>query len=90
MSFAGSRCGSSSHAGDPSVKAAQAYDLLTEAKKIAWGKGTQEAYRVIREHVTYLEKDRELGSDIENMVALIRTGKIIHAVENAVGELSLE
>jgi len=70
--------------------AAQAYDLLTEAKKIAWGKGTQEAYRVIREHVTYLEKDRELGSDIENMVALIRTGKIIHAVENAVGELSLE
>jgi histidine ammonia-lyase len=70
--------------------AAQAYDLLTETKKIAWGKGTQEAYRVIREHVTYLEKDRELGSDIENMVALIRTGKIIHAVENAVGELALE
>ena len=60
--------------------AAQAYDLLTEKKKIAWGKGTQEAYRVIREHVAYLEEDRELGTDIENMVALIRTGKIIQAV----------
>ena len=69
--------------------AAQAYDLLTEVKKTAWGKGTQEAYRVIREHVAYLEEDRELGADIENMVALIRTGNIIHAVETAVGNLEL-
>ena len=69
--------------------AAQAYDLLTEKKKIAWGRGTREAYRVIREHVDYLAEDRELGQDIENMVALIRTGKIIHAAEEAVGELEL-
>jgi histidine ammonia-lyase len=69
--------------------AAQAYDLLTEKKKIAWGKGTQEAYRVIREHVAYLGEDRELGRDIENMVALIRTGELIAAAEEAVGELEL-
>ncbi len=69
--------------------AAQAYDLLTEKKKVAWGNGTQESYRVIREHVAYLEKDRELGADIEHMVDLIRTGNIIHAVEAAVGELEL-
>jgi histidine ammonia-lyase len=69
--------------------AAQAYDLLTEKSKISWGKGTREAYRVIREHVAFLEEDRELGRDIETMVDLIRTGKIIHASEGAVGELAL-
>ena len=69
--------------------AAQAYDLLTEKKKVTWGRGTQEAYRVIREHVDYLEEDRELGQDMENMVALIRTGKIIAAAEKAVGKLEL-
>ncbi len=69
--------------------AAQAYDLLTEDTKIAWGRGTREAYRVIRKHVTYLEKDRELGKDIENMVALIRTGSIIDAAEKAIGKLNL-
>ena len=69
--------------------AAQAYDLLTEKKKIDWGKGTREAYRVIREEVAYLAEDRELGQDIENMVALIRTGKINRAVEATVGELQL-
>ncbi|MBW2677632.1 MAG: histidine ammonia-lyase, partial [Deltaproteobacteria bacterium] len=55
----------------------------------AWGRGTREAYRVIRKHVTYLEKDRELGKDIENMVALIQTGSIIDAAEKAIGELNL-
>jgi len=69
--------------------AAQAYDLLTEKKKVAWGRGTREAYQVIRAHVDYLNEDRELGQDIENMVALIRTGKIIDAAEKAVGELEL-
>ena len=69
--------------------AAQAYDLLTEKKKIDWGKGTLKAYRVIREAVAYLAEDREIGQDIEKMVALIRTGRIIQAVEEAVGELQL-
>jgi len=69
--------------------AAQAYDLLTENKKSVWGRGTREAYRVIREEVAYLAEDRELGQDIEKMVALIRTGKVTQAVEEAVGELQL-
>ena len=69
--------------------AAQAYDLLTEKKKLVWGRGTREAYRIIREHVSYLDKDRELGQDIDKMVALIRTGEIIETVEKAVGNLEL-
>jgi len=69
--------------------AAQAYDLLTETKKLAAGRGTRVAYRIIREKIPYLEEDRELAMDIENMVALIRSGKITGAVEKAVGELDL-
>ena len=69
--------------------AAQAYDLVTEMKKLAAGKGTRVAYGMIREKIPYLEEDRELAVDIENMVALIRSGKIVSAVEKAVGELDL-
>lgn len=69
--------------------AAQAHDLLTEKIKMTGGKGTRVAYRVIREAIPYLEEDRQLSIDIENMVALIRSGKLIHAVEKAVGELEL-
>ena len=69
--------------------AAQAYDLLNEEKKMAGGKGTRVAYQVIRETIPYLEEDRQLSIDIENMVGLIRSGKLIRAVEKVVGELEL-
>ncbi len=69
--------------------AAQAYDLLTEENKMEGGRGTRVAYRVIRETIPYLEEDRELAVDIGNMVALIRSGKIIAEVEKVVGELEL-
>ena len=69
--------------------AAQAYDLLTEEKKMKGGRGTRTAYQVIRESISYLEEDRELSVDIEKMVALIRSGKLICAVEKAVGKLDL-
>jgi histidine ammonia-lyase len=69
--------------------AAQAYDLLTEEKKMEGGRGTQAAYRVIRESVPYLDEDRVLALDIGAMVALIRSGKLIAEVEKVVGELDL-
>jgi histidine ammonia-lyase len=69
--------------------AAQAYDLLNEEKIMAGGKGTRIAYQVIRETIPYLEEDRQLSIDIENMVGLIRSGKLIRAVEKVVGELEL-
>jgi len=63
---------------------AQAMDLFTNMKP---GQGTCAAYRVIREVVPHLEKDRALYKDIDIMVNLVRSGKIVEAVEKVVGEL---
>ncbi len=63
---------------------AQAMDLFTNMKP---GQGTCAAYRVIRESVAHLEKDRVLYKDIDAMVNLVRSGKIVEAVEDVVGEL---
>ncbi len=67
--------------------AAQAYDLITENNPLEAGRGTMKAYRVIREKIPYLSKDRVISGDIETMVALIRSGKIIEAVEKKVGKI---
>ncbi len=67
--------------------AAQAYDLITEDKPMSWGVGTSAAYKMIRYHVPYLDKDRDLYRDIETMTKILRSGEIVAAVENAVGPL---
>jgi len=67
--------------------AAQAYDLLTKNNPMKAGLGTREAYRVIREHVPYMARDRELYIDIESMVNVIRSGEMVEAVEKAAGEI---
>ena len=67
--------------------AAQAYDLITEKKPMSGGLGTRVAYDVIRRHVPFLDKDRELYRDIETMVAVLRRGEIVEAVEKVVGPL---
>jgi histidine ammonia-lyase len=64
--------------------AAQALDLFTNLKP---GDGTLQAYRVIREEISPLEKDRVLSKDIEAMKKLMRTEKILKAVEKSVGAL---
>ncbi len=64
--------------------AAQALDLFTNLKP---GEGTLAAYQVIRKAIPPLEKDRILSNDIEAMKDLIRSGKILAAVEKTVGEL---
>jgi len=64
--------------------AAQALDLFTNLKP---GEGTLAAYQVIRKAIPPLEKDRILSNDIEAMKHLIRSGKILAAVEKTVGEL---
>jgi histidine ammonia-lyase len=63
---------------------AQAMDLFTNMKP---GEGTLVAYRIIRDAVPHLDKDRILSKDIETMVHLMRSGKILEEVERAVGEL---
>jgi histidine ammonia-lyase len=54
------------------------------------GRGTREAYRVIRRHVPYMEADRELYKDMETMVNVLRSGEILDAVEAAVGSVKVE
>jgi histidine ammonia-lyase len=66
---------------------AQAYDLLTATRPLGAGLGTRAAYAVIRRHVPHLAVDRDLYRDIEAVVAVLRSGEIIVAVEAAVGEL---
>jgi len=63
---------------------AQAMDLFTNMKP---GEGTLVAYRIIRDAVPHLDKDRILSKDIEILVHLMRSGKILEEVERAVGEL---
>ena len=64
---------------------AQALDLFTNLKP---GEGTLAAYQVIRNSISHLDSDRILASDIAAMTELMRSGKILAAVEKKVGPLS--
>jgi len=63
---------------------AQAMDLFTNMKP---GEGTLIAYKIIRDEVPHLEKDRIISKDIETMVHLMRSGQIIEEIERVVGKL---
>lgn len=63
---------------------AQAMDLFTNMKP---GDGSMAAYQVIRDSIPHLDRDRILSTDIAIMVQLIRSGKILEAVEKRVGNL---
>jgi len=63
---------------------AQAMDLFTNIKP---GEGTLIAYKIIRDEVPHLEKDRIISKDIETMVHLMRSGKILKEIERVVGKL---
>jgi histidine ammonia-lyase len=64
--------------------AAQALDLFTNLKP---GRGTLLAYNVIRDSVANLDSDRIIAHDIDTAKALIRSGKILRAVEKEIGPL---
>jgi len=66
------------------MAAAQAMDFRKPHKP---GKGSQAAYNLIRENVDFLDKDRPTYNDNNKMAELVRSGKILEAVENAVGKL---
>jgi len=51
------------------------------------GRGVQAAKEVIRRHVAHLDEDRPLYPDHNTMKALVRSGEILEAVEEAVGSL---
>jgi histidine ammonia-lyase len=63
---------------------AQGIDLFTNLKA---GDGTIAAYETIREVVDYMKEDRFLSADIAKVKELLRSGKIVKAVEDKVGTL---
>jgi histidine ammonia-lyase len=68
------------------LTAAQAMDFRKPLKP---GAGTGVAYDIIREVVTFMEEDRPLHPDIKAISQLIRTGELVRAVEDEVGELEI-
>lgn len=67
--------------------AIQGIDLAFREKKL--GKGTEVAYRVLREVVEPVKEDKVMYREFEKIAALIQNHKIIEAVENAIGNLEL-
>ncbi len=65
------------------MAAAQALDFRDFKK----GRGVEIAYNVIREYVDFLDVDRPLYNDHNKMKELVKSGKILEAVENEVGSL---
>ncbi|NDY70669.1 histidine ammonia-lyase [Desulfobacter hydrogenophilus] len=63
---------------------AQAIDMFTNLKA---GKGTMAAYETIRSKVPCMTKDRFLAADIAVVRKLLHSGRIVRAVEDAVGKL---
>jgi histidine ammonia-lyase len=63
---------------------AQAIDMFTNLKA---GKGTMAAYEAIRSKVPCMTKDRFLSADIAAVRTLLHSGRIVRAVEDAVGKL---
>lgn len=68
------------------IAAAQAMDFLKPLKPAP---ATRAAYDVIRGVVEYLDDDRPLFDDINNLTALVKDGAIVKAVEEAVGTLEM-
>jgi len=67
--------------GMEAMHAAQAIDLRENVKL---GKGTKAAYKVIREEISFLDKDRCLTLDMDKAYNLIKSGRILKEVEEAI------
>lgn len=52
------------------------------------GKGTAEAFRLIRERVSFIDQDRPIYTEIEKLVDLLRNRGILNEVERSVGKLN--
>ncbi|NQV17113.1 MAG: aromatic amino acid lyase [Armatimonadetes bacterium] len=65
------------------IAAAQALDF----RDFKFGTGTQVAHDAVRKVVEHLDVDRTLYTDHNNMMETVKIRKILHAVEEAIGEL---
>ncbi len=66
------------------MAAAQALDF----RDYNFGIGVMKAYNTVRKHVDFLDVDRPLYNDHNAMKALVKSGDILLAVENELGELN--
>jgi histidine ammonia-lyase len=69
--------------GIEAMHAAQAVDLRSD---IHIGKGTKAAYNSIREAVPFYNKDRNLSVDIKKAYGVLRSGKLMRSVREAMGQ----
>jgi histidine ammonia-lyase len=75
------------------TRAVIAIELMTAAQGVEFadpdklGKGTKEAYRIIRGQIPRLREDRVMYPDIEKSIKMIEDQSILRAVEAAVGIL---
>ncbi len=68
------------------LAAAQAMDFRKPRRP---GAGTGVAYDIIREVVPFMEEDRSLHPDIKAVAELIKSNRILKAVQESLGELSI-
>ena len=66
------------------LEAAQALDFRAPLQP---GRGTAIAQRLLRERVPHLEGDRNVADDIRAALDLVRSGKLVAAVEEEIGAL---
>jgi len=67
------------------MAACQAIDLRENG---VIGKGSQEAYNVVRKHVTKLKEDRIMYVDINKIESIITNENILDSVEKMIGQLN--
>jgi len=74
------------------LAAAQGIDYRREAlgQAARLGQGTAPAYRLIRRHVSFLDRDAPLAPLIEQVWDLVRNGALVAAVDQALGPLDQE
>jgi histidine ammonia-lyase len=69
------------------LAACQAIDYASPGKRP--GRGSEAVYKLIRDGISYMEKDRELRLDIEKSIELVETGTVLATAESAIGTLSV-
>lgn len=69
------------------MAAAQAVDLRLKKEKKSLGEGTKVAYDFVRKYVSFLEEDRPLYPDIENLSNALKKGELVRCVEEKIGRL---
>jgi len=66
------------------LAAAQALEYRKEGKR---GKGTDEAYKLVRKSIPPLVEDRVMYKEINKCLEFIVSGELLRTVENTIGEL---